>query len=205
MTLCYVTLAKLSTKSRSNLQLHLIDTPYFILSLISYVEHVCLQSEMNQGSPSPETNGGNQARIEYKAPPNMKKPRREGRLAEKNSGKENMCKAIKETDPYEAYARTDKTRGQQQLLKRPEWRTQRPGKAFIPASERYPAALQKHRQENRMRRQMELMNLVERNTTSRTPQQAIPPRSGNPSHIQRCSNSTNQNVSKFGISLIWSL
>ncbi|XP_047663135.1 coiled-coil domain-containing protein 66 isoform X2 [Tachysurus fulvidraco] len=154
---------------------------------------IAIQTEMNQGSPSPETNGGNQAQIEYKAPPNMKKPRREGRLAEKNSGKENMCKAIKETDPYEAFARTDKTRGQQQPLKRPEWRTQRPGKAFVPASERYPAALQKHRQENRMRRQMELMNLVERNTTSRTPQQAIPPRSGNPSHIQRCSNSTNQN------------
>ncbi|KAK2821522.1 hypothetical protein Q7C36_020865 [Tachysurus vachellii] len=154
---------------------------------------IAIQTEMNQGSPSPETNGGNQARIEYKAPPNMKKPRREGRLAEKNSGKENMCKATKETDPYEAYARTDKTRGQQQLLKRPEWRTQRPKKAFIPASERYPAALQKHRQENRMRRQMELMNLVERNTTSRTPQQAVPPRPGNPSHIQRCANSTNQN------------
>lgn len=155
-----------------------------------------LYSEINPGSPSPETNGGNQAAAEYKAPPNIKRSRREGRLAEKNSGKENVCTAVKASDPYEAYARTDKTHGQQRL-KKPVWNTQRPGKAFVPASERYPAALQRHRQENRMRRQMELMTLVERNTLSRTAQQAIPPQSGNPSRMQRHSNSAHKKVSHF--------
>ncbi|KAF7693144.1 coiled-coil domain-containing protein 66 isoform X1 [Silurus meridionalis] len=138
-----------------------------------------------------EANGGIEAAAVYKAPPNIKRPRREGRPAEKNSGKENMCKAMTETDPYEAYVRTDRTPAQQ-LLRKPEWNTQRPGKAFVPASERYPAALQRHRQENRMRRQMELMTLVERNTLSRTPQQAAPARSGNPSHTQHHSNSAHQ-------------
>ncbi|KAK3536574.1 hypothetical protein QTP86_013769 [Hemibagrus guttatus] len=151
---------------------------------------IAIQTEINPGCSSPETNGDNQAAVEYKTPPNIKRSRREGRLAEKNSGKENMCTAIKAADPYEAYARTDKTHGQQKL-KKPEWRTQRPGKAFVPASERYPAALQKHRQENRMRRQMELMTLVERNTLSRT-QQAIPPQSGNPSRNQRHLNSAHK-------------
>ncbi|MCI4390295.1 hypothetical protein PGIGA_G00121100 [Pangasianodon gigas] len=151
-----------------------------------------VQTEISPGSPFPETNGSIQTAVEYKAPPDMKRSRREARLVEKNSGKENMCMAIKEGDLYEAYARTDRNQGQQHLLRRPEWNTQRPGKAFVPASERYPAALQRHRQENRMRRQMELMTLVERNTLSRTPQQAIPARSGNPSRIQRHSNSAHQ-------------
>ncbi|XP_058230277.1 coiled-coil domain-containing protein 66 isoform X2 [Hemibagrus wyckioides] len=152
---------------------------------------IAIQTEINPGSPSPETYGGNQAAAEYKAPPNIKRSRREGRLAEKNGGKENMCTAVRAADPYEAYARTDKTHRQQQL-KKPEWNTQRPGKAFVPASERYPAALQRHRQENRMRRQMELMTLVERNTLSRTAQQAIPPQSGNPSRMQQHSNSAHK-------------
>ncbi|XP_053508711.1 coiled-coil domain-containing protein 66 isoform X2 [Ictalurus furcatus] len=148
-----------------------------------------VQTEINPGSPFPETNGGIRAAVEYKAPPDIKRSRREGRLAEKDSGKENMCAAVKGADPYEAYARTDRTHGRQQLCHRPEWNTQRPGKAFVPASERYPATQQKHRQENKIRRQMELMNLAERNTRSRTPQQAKPPRSGNPSRVQQHSNS----------------
>lgn len=150
---------------------------------------------MNPGSAFPKTNA-----VEYKAPPNVKRSRREARLAEKNGGKENLCTTVKGADPYEAYARTDRTQGQQQLHRQPEWNTQRPTKAFVPASERYPATLQRHRQENRMRRQMELMTLVERNTLSRTPQQAMPQRSGNHSRTQRHSDSAPQKVSKSSVS-----
>ncbi|KAM9444563.1 coiled-coil domain-containing protein 66 [Clarias gariepinus] len=143
-----------------------------------------VQTDINPAL-SPETSRGFQAAVEYKAPPNIKRSKREGRLDEKNGGKENMCIPIKGPDPYEAYARTDRTHEQQQPLRRPEWNTHRPGKAFVPASERYPPALQRNRQENRMRRQMELMTLVERNTISRTAQHAVPPQSENPSHLQR--------------------
>lgn len=175
-----------------------LDILFKVLSFILHPPH-CLKSETNPGSPSPETNKGVQPALVYKAPPDMKRSRREGRLLEKNSGKENLFTSIKGADPYEAYARTDRTHGQQQLLRRPEWNTQRPGKAFVPASERYPASLQRHRQENRMRRQMELMTLVERNT--RTPQQAMPQRSGNPSRVQRHSNSAHEKVSKLSTSM----
>lgn len=175
---------------------------FFVFSLIFYsCILLCLKSETNPGRPFPETNGGIRAAVEYKAPPDIKRSRRDGRLAEKDSGKENMCAAVKGADPYEAYARTDRTHGRQQLCHRPEWNTHRPGKAFVPASERYPATQQKHRQENKMRRQMELMNLAERNTRSRTPQQAKPPRSGNPSRVQQHSNSACQKVSNFGTSM----
>ncbi|XP_057181541.1 coiled-coil domain-containing protein 66 isoform X2 [Triplophysa rosa] len=80
-----------------------------------------------------------------------------------------------EADPYEPYARTGRN-GKQQPTKKPEWNTQRPSKAFIPASERYPEILQRHRQQNRKHRQMELMTLVEKNTVSRILQQdPLPP------------------------------
>ncbi|KAJ4940570.1 hypothetical protein JOQ06_026867 [Pogonophryne albipinna] len=49
--------------------------------------------------------------------------------------------------------------------RRPEWNTQRckqPSRQFVPASERYPAALQRNRQESRQRRQAELLALQER-------------------------------------------
>ncbi|KAG9260193.1 coiled-coil domain-containing protein 66 isoform X3 [Astyanax mexicanus] len=116
------------------------------------------------------------------APPNLKRSRRDVRLSERNGGKENVFLALKEADPYEAYARTDRPHPQQPGRK-PEWNTHRPSKPFIPASERYPSGLQRHRQESRMRRQMELLTLVERNTFSRTSQQQDPPtHSVNPSH-----------------------
>lgn len=51
-----------------------------------------------------------------------------------------------------------------------------------------------------MRRQMELMTLVERNTLSKTAQQAMSQRSGNPSHLQHHSSSALQKVSKFSTS-----
>ena len=74
-------------------------------------------------------------------------------------------------DPYDAFARTDVgVQGARGGGRRPEWNSQRPGRRFVPASERYPAGLQQSRQEKRLRRQIELMTLVERNTASRTPQ-----------------------------------
>ncbi|XP_077088080.1 coiled-coil domain-containing protein 66 isoform X2 [Siphateles boraxobius] len=72
------------------------------------------------------------------------------------------------TGPYEAYSRT--------AQKRPEWNTLRPSKAFVPASDRYPEALKRHRQESRRLRQIQLMTLMERNTHSLTPQpEPLPP------------------------------
>ncbi|KAK5933457.1 hypothetical protein CgunFtcFv8_013937 [Champsocephalus gunnari] len=67
-------------------------------------------------------------------------------------------------DPYEAFARTDRSRRDK---RRPEWNTQRPSRQFVPASERYPAALQRNRQESRQRRQAELLALQERTCLSR--------------------------------------
>lgn len=130
-------------------------------------------------------NTNNHYQAAHTAPPNLKRSRRDVRLSEKNGGKENVFLALKEADPYEAYARTDRPHPQQPGRK-PEWNTHRPSKPFIPASERYPTVLQRHRQESRMRRQMELLTLVERNTFSRTSQQQDPPtHSMNPSHNPR--------------------
>ncbi|XP_033939286.1 coiled-coil domain-containing protein 66 isoform X1 [Pseudochaenichthys georgianus] len=83
------------------------------------------------------------------------------------TGKENIC--LPEGgggggDPYEAFARTDRSRRDK---RRPEWNTQRPSRQFVPASERYPAALQRNRQESRQRRQAELLALQERTCLSR--------------------------------------
>lgn len=47
----------------------------------------------------------------------------------------------------------------------------RPSRQFVPASERYPAPLQRNRQESRLKRQAELLALQERTCVSRS----IPP------------------------------
>ncbi|XP_051550397.1 coiled-coil domain-containing protein 66 isoform X2 [Myxocyprinus asiaticus] len=112
------------------------------------------------------------------------------KASERSHGKENMCTTPKdsEVNPNEPFARTDRNRAQQ-LVKRPEWNTQqRPRKAFVPASERYPESLQKHRQQSRKQREMELMTLVERNTVSRTAQPNPPHAANNhkpPAHMHR--------------------
>lgn len=48
--------------------------------------------------------------------------------------------------------------------KRPDWNINKPLKRYIPASEKYPKQLQKQREEKKVRRQMELLHLVERNS-----------------------------------------
>ncbi|XP_023149850.2 coiled-coil domain-containing protein 66 isoform X3 [Amphiprion ocellaris] len=90
-------------------------------------------------------------------PPPTTTPNSKSRAA--RTEKENICLPAG-GDPYEAFARRDK--------KRPEWNTQRPSRRFVPASERYPVALQRNRQESRLKRQAELLALQERTCLSRT-------------------------------------
>ncbi|XP_073900096.1 coiled-coil domain-containing protein 66 isoform X5 [Castor canadensis] len=47
--------------------------------------------------------------------------------------------------------------------KRLDWNINKPLKRYVPASEKYPKELQKQREEKKVRRQMELLHLVERN------------------------------------------
>ncbi|KAJ8361017.1 hypothetical protein SKAU_G00175420 [Synaphobranchus kaupii] len=104
---------------------------------------------------------------EYRPPAGGRRHRREG----PGLGKENVNMQTEEEgegaagDQYEAFAR--RPRQAQRPGKRPEWNTHRPGKAFVPASDRYPPGLRRNRQDSRLRRQMELLTLVERNAPYR--------------------------------------
>ncbi|XP_064374992.1 coiled-coil domain-containing protein 66 isoform X3 [Dromaius novaehollandiae] len=102
--------------------------------------------------------------IEYKETSNSKKCQKEMQYTDKNkiAEKENddIC-----SDLYEQFARKDRqVKPVEKCGKRPDWNINKPGKRYIPASERYPKQLQKQREENKVRRQMELLQLVERNT-----------------------------------------
>ncbi|XP_016365439.1 coiled-coil domain-containing protein 66 isoform X4 [Sinocyclocheilus rhinocerous] len=97
------------------------------------------------------------AAVTCPAPPNNTSQRCEVKASAKSHSKQHL----READAYEPYARSGRIH---RLEKRPEWNTQRPSKAFVPASERYPEALQRHRQESRRQRQQQLMTLLERST-----------------------------------------
>uniref|UniRef100_A0A8C2CYR2 Coiled-coil domain containing 66 n=1 Tax=Cyprinus carpio TaxID=7962 RepID=A0A8C2CYR2_CYPCA len=97
------------------------------------------------------------AAVTCPAPPNNTSQRCEVKASAKSHSKQHL----READAYEPYARSGRIHS---LEKRPEWNTQRPSKAFVPASERYPEALQRHRQESRKQRQQQLMTLLERST-----------------------------------------
>ncbi|XP_061864488.1 coiled-coil domain-containing protein 66 isoform X2 [Colius striatus] len=102
--------------------------------------------------------------IEYKESPNSKKYQKENQCIgkTKNPGKETGGIS---SDLYEQYARKERQmKSSEKYSKRPDWNINKPGKRYIPASERYPKQLQKQREENKVRRQMELLQLVERNT-----------------------------------------
>ncbi|NWV33263.1 CCD66 protein, partial [Grantiella picta] len=102
--------------------------------------------------------------IEYKETSNSRKYQKEMQHMDKNklSGKET---AAIYTDLYEQYARKERQiKSSEKCSKRPDWNINKPGKRYIPASERYPKPLQKQREENKVRRQMELLQLVERNS-----------------------------------------
>ncbi|NWX71603.1 CCD66 protein, partial [Alca torda] len=102
--------------------------------------------------------------IEYKETSSSKKYQQEMQYIDKNkiSGKENGGVY---NDLYEQYARRERQiKPSEKYSKRPDWNINKPGKRYIPASERYPKQLQKQREENKVRRQMELLQLVERNS-----------------------------------------
>ncbi|XP_074007485.1 coiled-coil domain-containing protein 66 isoform X2 [Numenius arquata] len=102
--------------------------------------------------------------IEYKETSSSKAYQKEMQYIDKNkiSGKENG--GISD-DLYEQYARRERQiKPSEKYSKRPDWNINKPGKRYIPASERYPKQLQRQREENKIRRQMELLQLVERNT-----------------------------------------
>ncbi|XP_069823109.1 coiled-coil domain-containing protein 66 isoform X2 [Dendropsophus ebraccatus] len=67
-------------------------------------------------------------------------------------------------DVYDQFARTEK-QGKEHGRK-PDWNKNKPQKKYIPASERYPRGLQKQREESKVRRQMELLHLVEKNSSN---------------------------------------
>ncbi|KAG8007531.1 Coiled-coil domain-containing protein 66 [Nibea albiflora] len=105
------------------------------------------------------------------------------------AGKENMgLPGGGGGDPYEAFARTER-----RDKRRPEWNTQRPSRQFVPASERYPASLQRNRQESRMKRQAELLALQEKACLSRT--NPAPPPPHHPQEPRLCSNPTQTRTS----------
>lgn len=102
---------------------------------------------------------------------------------QQSSGKENMWNAsveppdIGESDLQE-HSQRNSHRVRPVNGKRPEWNMRQPSRPFVPASKRYPAGLRQHRQESRLRRQMELLTLVEKNASSRTQAQLaqeVPP------------------------------
>ncbi|XP_031705609.1 coiled-coil domain-containing protein 66 [Anarrhichthys ocellatus] len=64
----------------------------------------------------------------------------------------------------------------------------RPSHRFVPASERYPAPLQRYRQESRQRRQAELLALQERTCLSRTDPPPPPPPPPQHEEPRLCSN-----------------
>ncbi|NWU06585.1 CCD66 protein, partial [Cephalopterus ornatus] len=102
--------------------------------------------------------------IEYKETSHSKKYQKEMQYIDKNkiSGKETGGTY---SDLYDQYARKERQiKSSEKYSKRPDWNINKPGKRYIPASERYPKQLQKQREENKVRRQMELLQLMERNT-----------------------------------------
>ncbi|XP_069795751.1 coiled-coil domain-containing protein 66 isoform X2 [Narcine bancroftii] len=73
------------------------------------------------------------------------------------TGKENC---LQSDDLSEQCARMKKGKNE----KRPEWNTNKTNKKYIPASQRYPKGLQMEREEKKMKRQMELLQQLEKNT-----------------------------------------
>lgn len=66
---------------------------------------------------------------------------------------------------YNQYRRTEKQTKHimKKCPKKPAWNINKPLKRYVPASARYPIHLQKEKEEKKLRRQMELLHLLERN------------------------------------------
>ncbi|NXL84751.1 CCD66 protein, partial [Alectura lathami] len=102
--------------------------------------------------------------IEYKETSNRKKYQKEMQYTNKNKIAGRESGGIY-SELYEQYARKERqVKRSEKPGKRPDWNIKKPEKRYIPASERYPKQLQKQREENKVKRQMELLQLVERNT-----------------------------------------
>ncbi|XP_078008192.1 coiled-coil domain-containing protein 66 isoform X2 [Phascolarctos cinereus] len=94
---------------------------------------------------------------------NSKKSKKEMLTEDKKAPleKENSCR----NNLYDQFARTEKQKKHKgKCAKRPDWNINKPAKRYVPASERYPKHLQRQREEKKVRRQMELLQLLERNT-----------------------------------------
>ncbi|KAM9102667.1 coiled-coil domain-containing protein 66 isoform 2-T2 [Sarcophilus harrisii] len=103
--------------------------------------------------------------VELDAQFNSKKSKKEA-LSEKKLALEPESSRYNEL--YDQFARTEKqTKAKGKSAKRPDWNKNRPAKRYVPASERYPKHLQRQREEKKMRRQMELLQLLEKNTPGR--------------------------------------
>ncbi|XP_068109799.1 coiled-coil domain-containing protein 66 [Hyperolius riggenbachi] len=74
------------------------------------------------------------------------------------------CKENATNDIYDPYARTEKQ--VREPGRKPDWNRNKTQKKFVPASERYPKGLQKQREESKAKRQMELIHLVEKNSSN---------------------------------------
>lgn len=106
------------------------------------------------------------------------------------------------TDLYNQFARKEKqTKPMEKYGKRPDWNINKPGKRYIPASERYPRRLQKQREEKKVRRQIELLQLVERNTPGKLCQKKeVSPERSPSSHQETNTKSKGHAVTKV---MIW--
>ncbi|KAM4652834.1 coiled-coil domain-containing protein 66 [Discoglossus pictus] len=100
-------------------------------------------------------------------------------LREKNkSKKENKNTA---NDTNDQYARVENQ--VKENVRKPDWNKNKPNRKYIPASEKYPKGLQKQREESKVKRQMELLHMIEKNnannvqTKKRTsPERALSPK-----------------------------
>ncbi|XP_028609924.1 coiled-coil domain-containing protein 66 isoform X2 [Grammomys surdaster] len=64
---------------------------------------------------------------------------------------------------YNQYRTEKQTKLMKKCPKKPAWNINKPLKRYVPASAKYPAHLQKEKEEKKVRRQMELLHLMERN------------------------------------------
>uniref|UniRef100_V9KA81 Coiled-coil domain-containing protein 66-like protein n=1 Tax=Callorhinchus milii TaxID=7868 RepID=V9KA81_CALMI len=96
---------------------------------------------------------------EYKMASNENRMKKEQKPIEKMvvAGKENV---LKQTSGGKCTARVE---GKEKLSTRPEWNSSKTNKKYIPASKRYPVELQEEREVSKMRRQAELLHLLEKN------------------------------------------
>ncbi|OXB53546.1 hypothetical protein ASZ78_009672 [Callipepla squamata] len=134
----------------------ILELMYFFLDDCTTSAYIATAEERTSCCGSPDIS------VEYKETSNSQKYHKEMHCTDRNriSGQENGI----HSELYEQYARKERqVKPSEKPGKRPDWNIKKPEKRYIPASERYPKPLQKQREENKVRRQLELLQLVERN------------------------------------------